>query len=58
MREKQRLLGIGLMSRSVRALLMMVCIWARKKRTLLGFTAPSWFKISASAIRNCSTDTA
>jgi hypothetical protein len=40
MMVKQRLLGTGLMSSSVKARVMMVCIWPRKKRTFSGFTHP------------------
>ena len=53
MREKQRRLGTGLMSRSASAREMMVCIWPRKKRTRFGFTAPSASSTSASADLSC-----
>lgn len=50
---KQRLLGSGLMPSSLSALLMMVVIWPRKKRTLVGSTAPSWLNTASSALRSC-----
>lgn len=50
---KQRLLGSGLMPKSVSALLMMVVIWPRKNRTLVGSTAPSWEKTVSRALRSC-----
>lgn len=49
MREKQRLLGTGLMSRSARAREMMVCIWPLKNLTVCGFFAPSTSIISSKA---------
>lgn len=51
--EKHRRLGTPLISRSLRARLIIVCICARKKRTLFGRTAPSCCRISSSAILNC-----
>ena len=39
-KAKHLRLGTGLISRSVRARLMIVCIWARKNLTTEGFTAP------------------
>ena len=50
---KHRLLGTGDMPRSVKARLMMVCIWPLKNRTVLGLSAPSCSRISSSAIRSC-----
>lgn len=50
---KHLLLGRGLMSRSVRALLMMVVIAPLKKRALLGRTAPGWANTPSSALRSC-----
>ena len=49
MRVKQRRLGVGLISRSIKARVMMVCICPRKKRTRSGLRAPGCCKISVSA---------
>eukprot|EP00882_Tetradesmus_deserticola_P034632 GHRQ01039815.1.p1 GENE.GHRQ01039815.1~~GHRQ01039815.1.p1 ORF type:complete len:111 (+),score=28.80 GHRQ01039815.1:190-522(+) len=50
---KQRLLGSGFIPSSLSALLMMVVIWPRKKRTLPGSTAPSRLNTDSSALRSC-----
>ena len=53
MRVKQRRLGTALISNSVKARVMIVCICPRKKRTRSGLTAPGCSSISAKASRSC-----
>jgi hypothetical protein len=53
MTEKQRRLGSGLMPSSVSAREMMVDIWPRKNRTLVGATAPGRDSTASSALRSC-----
>jgi hypothetical protein len=58
MMEKQRRLGSGLMPTSFSALLMMVCIWPRKKRARWGATAPGCPSTASSALRSCGEEAA
>lgn len=53
MTVKQRRLGTALMPTSVNALVMMVCIWPRKKRALSGFCAPGRARMDSMALRSC-----
>jgi hypothetical protein len=50
---KHLLLGSGFISKSFSALLMMVDMAPRKKRALVGLTAPGWLKADSRALRSC-----